>query len=176
MVKQQKDTLFDARVLEEIASCLKANQWTVAVAESVTSGALQLAFSEAQGATEFFLGGITAYHPGIKCRLLSMDPVVGGKHFCVNPHAAREMCLGVSDLFPCTFGLSVTGFASKIPQDTQAPYAYYAMSMYKKIIKQGRLEATEKEVFKVQKEFTQSLLSLFAEQLMNVKPSEPDSP
>lgn len=175
MAKQQKDTLFDARVLDEIASSLKRHCWTVASAESVTSGALQLALSQTEGATDFFLGGVTAYHPGIKCRLLDMDPIIGGKHFCVNDQAARSMCLGVHKLFPCTFGLAITGFAGKIPEDKNAPYAYYAISMNATVIATGMLKTEEKEVFKVQMEFTQSLLSLFADQLRNINLPDKDS-
>lgn len=168
MAKRQEDTLFDVRVLDTISAHLQKNSWTLAVAESVTSGALQLAFSQTEGATDFFLGGVTAYHPGIKCRLLDMDPVVGGQHFCVNEQAAQSMCLGVHQLFPCTFSLAITGFASTIPEDQDAPYAYYAISMHRKLLKTGKLKTEEKGVFSVQKEFTQSLLSLFADQLRNL--------
>ena len=46
--------LFDKKILETVGKKLLRKKQTVAVAESVTSGLLQLAFSSIQDAVKFF--------------------------------------------------------------------------------------------------------------------------
>jgi nicotinamide-nucleotide amidase len=48
--------------LDYIGDHCLAQGLTIAVAESVTAGYLQVCFSRATGATQFFQGGITAYN------------------------------------------------------------------------------------------------------------------
>lgn len=62
---------------------IKANE-TVAVAESVTAGLLQLAFSSADFATKYFQGGITVYNIGQKSRHLLIDPIHAIECNCVS--------------------------------------------------------------------------------------------
>jgi len=60
--------------LEHIKDYMLQHFETLAVAESVTSGHLQAAFSSADQATNFFQGGITAYNVGQKARQLCYKP------------------------------------------------------------------------------------------------------
>lgn len=169
MAKQQRDSFYDQAALKRIAASLRQHRWTLAVGESVTSGCLQTAFSQAEGATDFFLGGLTAYHLGIKTRLLHMEPIYGGKNDCVNEEAAAQMSLGVQAQFLSTFGIAITGFASLIPgKEFKKPYAYYAIAKDASLIRAGKIETEVKPVCQVQEEFTQSLLSLFDNLLKDI--------
>ncbi len=56
--------LYDKEIIDQIKEMLTVDQLTLSVAESVTSGHLQAAFSSATEASKFFQGGITAYNAG----------------------------------------------------------------------------------------------------------------
>lgn len=62
--------LYNIDTLNKIKDFLIEGKQTLAVAESVTSGHLQAAFSAATLASKFFQGGITAYNIGQKSRHL----------------------------------------------------------------------------------------------------------
>lgn len=59
-----KGKIFDFGAIETIRTKLLKKKETIAVAESVTNGLLQAAFSHAMEASAFYHGGITAYHRG----------------------------------------------------------------------------------------------------------------
>lgn len=58
--------LYDEDIVNDIKDLLADRKETLSVAESVTAGHLQAAFSSALEATKFFQGGITAYNAGQK--------------------------------------------------------------------------------------------------------------
>lgn len=67
--------LFNNKKLTTIHNLLYRKQETIAVAESVTSGLLQLTLAQAEKAAEFFQGGICVYNLGQKCRHLAVEPI-----------------------------------------------------------------------------------------------------
>ena len=54
---------YDNEFLKRIAQRFNENKENIAVAESVTAGLLQNAFSQMPDASTFFEGGMTAYTP-----------------------------------------------------------------------------------------------------------------
>ena len=54
----------DDQVIDQIKNILIDRGETIAVAESLTSGHLQVALASAENASEFFQGGITVYNLG----------------------------------------------------------------------------------------------------------------
>lgn len=164
--KEKHTSPYDAALLKKIADCLIHEEATVAVAESITSGCLQVAFSQAQGATRFFQGGITAYQGAHKTRLLEVEPIHGAKNEFVNSLVATEMAIAVCKLFISHYAIGITGFAVPLPNDDrQYPYAYYAFVKEGKLLKSGIIEMKQKPVSHVQEEFTQTLLVLFLQLL-----------
>ncbi len=61
--------------IEAIREKLIDSQRTIAVAESVTAGLVQGAFSQAEDPRLFFQGGITACNVAQKCRHLCVEPI-----------------------------------------------------------------------------------------------------
>jgi nicotinamide-nucleotide amidase len=77
---------------------------TVAVAESLTAGALARELAAAPGASVWFGGGIVAYRAETKFRVLSVTegPVMTSR-------CAEEMARGACDLFEADFSIATTG-------------------------------------------------------------------
>jgi nicotinamide-nucleotide amidase len=89
---------------------------TVAVAESLTGGALAQALAAAPEAGEWFLGGVVAYTVRTKARLLGVPegPVV-------NAPTARRMAESVLELLGADIALALTGVGGPDITEGQAP-------------------------------------------------------
>lgn len=75
--------IYNEDTINAIKDIMVGKEETIAVAESVTAGHLQAAFSVGIEASKFFQGGITAYNLGQKARHLNVDPVLSNKVNCV---------------------------------------------------------------------------------------------
>lgn len=129
------ESLFDLKQVEQIKNLLKKRGETIAVAESVTSGLLQTALSQAEGATQIFQGGITAYNLGQKARHLKINPIEAEACNCVSENVAVAMAHEVCRLFSSDFGVSITGYASAVPElNVHDLYAFLAVSYRQKVI------------------------------------------
>lgn len=138
-------------ILNKIGDILKEQKQTVSVAESVTAGHLQAAFSAVVEASKFFEGGLTAYNAGQKCRHLNVEPIHGLETDCVTADIAQTMALEANKLFLSNFGIAITGYASKMPEKgIHHLYAWFAiaekdqMRLCKKIT--TKLERVEAQV------------------------------
>jgi nicotinamide-nucleotide amidase len=99
------------------------------VAESLTCGQVQAGVGAISGASEFFLGGITAYSLDQKVAHLGIDRAGAKKVKCVSADVARQMALGVCRLFGSDLGLATTGYAERAPASGVAePFAWWAMA------------------------------------------------
>ena len=145
-------------VIQSIGNILIERQQTIAVAESVTSGNIQLALAVAVDASKFYQGGITAYNLGQKSRLLDVDPINAMACNCVAEQVAHEMALNVCKLFISNWGLAITGYASKVPESNNELFAYYAIAYGGAIKQSGKIEPPDGEPGEVQKFYTTQLL------------------
>ena len=84
---------------------------TVAVAESLTSGAVAAAIGRRSGASVFFRGGVVAYDVEAKVTILGVDRVEAEAVDGVSELVAGQMASGVRRLFGSDLGLAVTGWA-----------------------------------------------------------------
>src|SRR4249919_182231 len=122
-------SLFDIDKINQIKSRLAEKSETLAVAESVTAGLLQFAFSSADSARDYFQGGISAYNLGQKSRHLHVEPIHAESCNCVSENIAREMALNVTRLFSSNWGVGVTGYATIDPAiKMKQPFAYFAIT------------------------------------------------
>ncbi|MGZ3848987.1 MAG: CinA family protein [Flavisolibacter sp.] len=155
--------LYDQDVMNHIKDHLVSHQQTLSVAESVTSGHLQAAFSSAVDASLFFQGGITAYNAGQKCRHLNIEPIAGLTNDCVTEQVACEMAINVNKLFISTYGIATTGYASKMPEKgLNGLYAFFAIAEKGKILLCKRI-STDKEGIAAQLDYTLQVLRCFEE-------------
>lgn len=90
---------------------LRAPRLTLAVAESVTCGRVQARVGAAPGASEFFLGGITAYTLEQKVRHLGVERASAAACAGVSAEVAAQMARGAAALFGADVGVATTGFA-----------------------------------------------------------------
>lgn len=102
---------------------------TLAVAESLTSGGVQAAVGRISGASNFFLGGITAYTIDQKVQHLGVDRAGAAAVNCVSAAVAEQMARGVCALFGSDLGVATTGYAEPSPaQGVTVPYAWWAVA------------------------------------------------
>lgn len=155
-------TRFDIAVINTIKDALIKKQQTLAVAESVTAGYLQTAFSLADNAMDFFQGGITAYNLGQKSRHLQIDPVYALSCDCVSERTAMEMAKNVIPLFAADWGIAITGYATPVPEkNIHELFACYAICFKGDCLMNGLIHAAKEDPEKVRYFFTNQLLSLF---------------
>jgi nicotinamide-nucleotide amidase len=107
---------------------LRTPRWTVAVAESLTSGHLQAAIGATSGASAYFEGGLTAYSLEQKVSQLGVDRATAAAAQCVSAAVAEQMASGVARLFGTQWGVATTGFAEAAPSEgVPVPYAWWAV-------------------------------------------------
>jgi PncC family amidohydrolase len=154
---------FDKGLLQKIRDKLLRQNKTIATAESVTSGNVQVALSQAKDASLFFQGGITAYNLGQKYKHLAVEPIHALSCMCVSAKVAEEMAINVCQLFNSDYGVGITGFASTQPEKgVDALYAYIAIAEKEKIILSEKVDAPKKESHLVQAFYTEHLLRRLA--------------
>lgn len=94
---------------------------TVAVAESLTGGALAAALVDVPGVSATFRGGLIAYATELKSELLGVDAALLARRGPVDPDVAVAMAAGVRERLGATWGLATTGVAGPDPQDGHVP-------------------------------------------------------
>ena len=145
--------------LDYIGDHCLAQGLTIAVAESVTAGYLQVCFSRATGATQFFQGGITAYNIGQKVKHLGVEPIHATSSNAVSPQVATEMALGVCPLFNCNVGIAVTGYAAPVPElNITELFAFYAIACKGKIIASRKITPVEHKPEDVMQEYAREII------------------
>ncbi len=95
----------------DVIELLRANEQTLAVAESLTGGALGAAITSVPGSSDAFLGGVMAYSAQAKESILKVDREKIEKYGVVSEEVAIAMADGVRHLFGSTWGISTTGVA-----------------------------------------------------------------
>ena len=134
---------------------------TLAVAESVTCGRLQARVGRASGASDFFLGGITAYSLDQKSRHLAVDPKAAAAVNGVSAAVAEQMARGVCLLFGAEFGIATTGYAEPCaPMSVEEPFAWWAVAFRPAgggfVVRSGRIEGRGLARIDAQEQFAEA--------------------
>ncbi len=107
---------------------LRRPRLTLAVAESLTCGRVQAAIGAVSGASEYFLGGVTAYSLAQKVKLLGVNRAHARRVNCVSQRVAVEMAQGAGALFGADVAVATTGFAEPSRADgVKTPLAWWAL-------------------------------------------------
>lgn len=147
---------------------------SLAVAESASSGFLQVLFSSEKEAGLFFEGGITTYSCKQKTRHLDIpfdicDPCNG-----VAMEIAQRMALKVCDVFDAKIGLSVTGYASPIPeQNIYELYAFGAVALNGKVVFVEKLISDKQDPDEIREDYAKRLVVACAKVLHTAALSQP---
>jgi PncC family amidohydrolase len=150
--------LFDKNRLMPIGKYLQSEKETIAVAESVTSGLLQYAFSNIPEATQFFQGGVTAYNVAQKFKHLQVEPIHALAVNCVSQLVAEQMALQVCLQFGSHWGIGITGYATPVPESDNKLFAYFAIAKNGQVLLNGQLNSENKSPVEVQLIYTQAVL------------------
>ena len=154
----------DSKVLQNIREILLKTKKTIATAESVTSGNLQVFLSHAKDASRFFQGGITTYNIGQKYKHLSVEPIHAAECNCVSEKVAREMAMYSCKLFSSDYGLGITGYASKQPENNiNELYAFIAIAEKDKILLSEKLLPQSEDSIEIQEYYSLRLLERFCQ-------------
>lgn len=104
-------TLLDD-LAEDVGRIALGNGRVVAVAESLTGGAIAQRLAKASDAGEWFAGGVVAYRNATKHRVLGVPdgPVI-------TPECARAMAIGVLGITDADVVVAVTGVGGPGPEE-----------------------------------------------------------
>jgi nicotinamide-nucleotide amidase len=143
--------MYDEKIIDAIRDQMVKKQQTIAVAESVTSGHLQVALGSAINASTFFQGGITAYNLGQKTKHLNVEPIHAVSCNCVSPLIANQMALQVSKMFMSDWGIGITGYSAPMPEySIEELFAYYAIAYKDEILSSKKIIAKKEDPMSVQ--------------------------
>lgn len=101
---------------------------TLAVAESLTAGHVQARIAAVSGASDYFLGGVTAYNLEQKVKLLGVNRAHARRVNCVSQRVAVEMAFGVMQRFGADLAVATTGYAEPArAAGVKEPMAWWAI-------------------------------------------------
>ena len=104
-------------LVSDIHDSLRARGETLSTAESLTAGGLSHALTIVPGASDIFLGSLTAYRPEIKVSHLGVEESVIAEQTVVSEEVAIAMAKGANKSFGSTWAISTTGVAGPGPSD-----------------------------------------------------------
>jgi nicotinamide-nucleotide amidase len=93
------------------ADLLRAQERTIAVAETATGGLLASAFTDVCGVSKFFAGGCVCYSNDAKMQLLDVPECLMLQHGAASPECAVAMATGAAERLGADYALAITGFA-----------------------------------------------------------------
>ena len=118
--------MFSAAELKKLM--LRRPTLTLAVAESLTAGQVQVRVASVSGASGYFLGGLTAYTLEQKVKLLGVNRAHAQSVDCVSQRVAVEMAAGAIRLFGADLAVATTGYAEPAPKKkVRTPHAWWAL-------------------------------------------------
>ena len=165
-----------AAAFELKALMLRAPVLTLAAAESLTCGRLQAAVGAVSGASNFFLGGITAYSLDQKVKHLGVKRAVAKKVNCVAAGIAEAMARGACDLFGSDLAVATTGYAEPAPADgVTQPFAWWALAHRARrggkflAVRSGRVECPGAKRIEAQQIVAEAVLAELVAYLRDVR-------
>lgn len=159
-ITNQIETMeFPKILLDKISYNLREKNESIAIAESVTSGLLQLAFSHMPSAQQFFKGGITAYSIEEKVKHLNIDYDEAKEVNCVSRNICEKMAQSVASLFDSDWSIATTGYATPVEDSDNHIFAYYCIAYQGTIIRSDKIELHPlTKAFDAQKYFMEYIL------------------
>jgi nicotinamide-nucleotide amidase len=94
-----------------VSDLFRAQEKTLAVAESCTGGGLSNLFTDICGASKFFRGAVVCYSNETKTQLLDVPESLLEQHGAVSNECAVAMATGVAETLEADYGVATTGYA-----------------------------------------------------------------
>ncbi|RXK54785.1 CinA family protein [Oleiharenicola lentus] len=142
---------------------LRHPKLTLAAAESLTGGQVQARLTSVSGASEYFLGGVTAYSLAQKVKLLGVNRVHAKTVDCVSQRVAVEMAAGAAQLFGADLAVATTGYAEPAPaKKVRTPQAWWALCHRHRgaaVVLSGQIEIPGADRVTVQERVAEAVLA-----------------
>jgi nicotinamide-nucleotide amidase len=153
---------------------LRPTRLTLAVAESLTCGRVQARVGTISGASEFFLGGLTAYSLDQKVRHLRIDGAAAVAVNSVSGEVAEQMAQGACVLFGSDVAVATTGYAEPSAEwNVTEPFAWWALAHRlapgKFTLRRGRVEFPKASRTQVQEEVAEAVMTALIEYLRGLR-------
>ena len=94
-----------------VADLFRAQEKTLAVAESCTGGRLANLFTDVCGASKFFRGAIVCYSNDAKMQILDVPECLIKQHGAVSAECVVALATSVAETLEADYGLAITGYA-----------------------------------------------------------------
>ncbi|ROI14653.1 CinA family protein [Epilithonimonas hominis] len=128
---------FSTILLERISHHLLRRGETISIFEQVTSGALQLAFSQMPDAHNFYNGGLTIFnHSQINWLNLPMN----SDQILESRNGAERLSIEVAKQFGSDWSIAITGSLSSKEEFYNQIFAYYSISYKNVIIRSDKID------------------------------------
>lgn len=153
---------------------LRAPRLTLAAAESMTCGRVAARIGAESGASNYFLGGVTAYTLEQKVKLLGVNRTHARRVNGVSQRVAVEMAAGACRLFGADLAVATTGYAEPSPANgVKTPQAWWALCHRrrggKKVIISGFLEISGATRVEAQERVADEALEQLAAYLREIR-------
>ena len=128
----------DETLEASVSNLLKANNLSLATAESCTGGKISQVLTEIAGASAFFKGAIVPYDTNIKVDVLGIERNLIENYSVVSAEVAKAMAVSVQKMFKSDYALSTTGNAGPAKGDSDASLGtvFIAVATPKEVIVQ----------------------------------------
>jgi nicotinamide-nucleotide amidase len=93
-----------------VSDLFRAQEKTLAVAESCTGGLIANLFTDVCGASKFFRGAIVCYANDVKTQLLNVPESLLAQHGAVSAECAVALATSVAETLEADYGLAITGY------------------------------------------------------------------
>ncbi|WP_118951727.1 CinA family protein [Taibaiella helva] len=137
---------------------------SIAVAENITSGCLQMLLGSIEQAGEYFQGGITTFGNEQLSEQLGVAPIDPAGRNEINLSRTIEMARKAALKFNSDIGLAINGCAANAGHLYEPSYA--AIVRFNKVIYTEKLLPRAKAPSAVPVEYAQRLIRILAEKLM----------
>lgn len=115
---------------EALGHMLRERGATVAVAESLTGGAIGVQLSGASGAGDYFLGSIASYSTAAKRDVVGVDEAILAGPGAVSEAAAAALAQAAAARFRADLGLGATGVAGPSEQEGKPVGTIYVAAAF----------------------------------------------
>jgi nicotinamide-nucleotide amidase len=153
---------FQQNLLEYISTSLITVNETVSISESVTSGLIQLAFSQMPNAGLFYKGGITTFTVPEKIKFLDINRIEVMENGFETQHMADTMAVKVAASFETDWGIASTGYATSVRNSGFKVFSFCSFSYKGEIVLSKRIELHQKtQALDAQLYYTEFILGCF---------------
>jgi len=102
-------------LVAQIIDALRQRGETLSTAESITGGYISSTLVRISGASDVFVGGLTAYTDDVKVAHLNVDPKLIKQHSSMSEQVVEAMAQGALQTFGTTWAIATTGVAGPGP-------------------------------------------------------------